>query len=145
MERVHLCLASTLGIPQHKGVSIDFIDVLASFSHSGLVCLPSYSFGHGQDQTRVSHFSAQRTGFSQRVRVLRFGISVRPAAATAAKSLQSCLTLCDLIDGSPQAPPSLGFSICDPGEQKYLKHVILKTTHLGFYFELSSLIRLIMK
>ena len=32
------------------------------------------------------------------------------AATAAAKSLQSCLTLCDPIDGSPQAPPSLGFS-----------------------------------
>ena len=31
-------------------------------------------------------------------------------AAAAAKSLQSCLTLCDPIDGSHQAPPSLGFS-----------------------------------
>ena len=31
-------------------------------------------------------------------------------AAAAAKSLQSCLTLCDPIDGSPQAPPSLGIS-----------------------------------
>ena len=29
---------------------------------------------------------------------------------TAAKSLQSCPTLCDPIDGSHQAPPSLGFS-----------------------------------
>ena len=35
-----------------------------------------------------------------------------PIAATvaAAKSLQSCLTLCDPIDGSHQAPLSLGFS-----------------------------------
>ena len=32
------------------------------------------------------------------------------AAAAAAKSLQSCPTLCDPIDGSHQAPPSLGFS-----------------------------------
>ena len=31
-------------------------------------------------------------------------------AATAAKSLQSCLTMCDPIDGSPPAPLSLGFS-----------------------------------
>ena len=31
------------------------------------------------------------------------------AAAAAAKSLQSCPTLCDPIDGSHQAPPSLGF------------------------------------
>ena len=33
-----------------------------------------------------------------------------PAAAAAAKSLQSCPTLCDPIDGSPPGSPSLGFS-----------------------------------
>ena len=32
------------------------------------------------------------------------------AAATAAKSLQSCPTLCDPIDGSPPGSPFLGFS-----------------------------------
>ena len=32
------------------------------------------------------------------------------AAAAAAKSLQSCLTLCDPIHGSPPGSPSLGFS-----------------------------------
>ena len=32
------------------------------------------------------------------------------AAAAAAKSLQLCGTPCDPTDGSPQAPPSLGFS-----------------------------------
>ena len=32
------------------------------------------------------------------------------AAAAAATLLQSCPTLCDPIDGSPQAPLSLGFS-----------------------------------
>ena len=31
-------------------------------------------------------------------------------AAAAAKSLQSCPTLCDPIDGSPPGSPSLGFS-----------------------------------
>ena len=31
-------------------------------------------------------------------------------AAAAAKSLQSCPTLCDPMDGTHQAPPSLGFS-----------------------------------
>jgi len=31
-------------------------------------------------------------------------------AAAAAKSPQSCLTLCDPIDGSPPGSPSLGFS-----------------------------------
>ena len=34
---------------------------------------------------------------------------LRPAV-TAVKSPQSCPTLCDPIDGSPPAPPSLGFS-----------------------------------
>ena len=33
-----------------------------------------------------------------------------PAAADAAESLQLCLTLCDPLNGSPPAPPSLGFS-----------------------------------
>ena len=32
------------------------------------------------------------------------------AAAAAAKSLQSCPTLCNPIDGSPPGFPSLGFS-----------------------------------
>ena len=32
------------------------------------------------------------------------------AAAAAAKSLQSCPTLCDPIDSSPPGSPSLGFS-----------------------------------
>ena len=31
-------------------------------------------------------------------------------AAAAAKLLQSCLTLCNPIEGSPPTPPSLGFS-----------------------------------
>ena len=32
-------------------------------------------------------------------------------AAAAAKSLQSCPTLCDPIDGSPPGFPSLGFTL----------------------------------
>ena len=37
------------------------------------------------------------------------------AASVAAKSLQSCLTLCDPIDSSPPGSPSLGFSRQDTG------------------------------
>ena len=37
-------------------------------------------------------------------------VSNTAAAATAAKSLQSCPTLCDPIDGSPPGCPILGFS-----------------------------------
>ena len=38
------------------------------------------------------------------------GPQVGGRAAAAAESPQSCPTLCDPIDGSHQAPPSLGFS-----------------------------------
>ena len=37
-------------------------------------------------------------------------VLLKPAAAAAAKSLQSCPTLCDPIDRAHQAPPSVGFS-----------------------------------
>ena len=35
-------------------------------------------------------------------------LGIYPAAATAAKSLQSCPTLCDPTDGSPPGSPVLG-------------------------------------
>ena len=41
---------------------------------------------------------------------LKAAYKVKPAAAAAAKSLQSCPTLCDHIDGSPPGSLSLGFS-----------------------------------
>ena len=37
-------------------------------------------------------------------------VGIVGSAAAAAKSLQSCPTLCDPIDGSPPGSPSLGFS-----------------------------------
>ena len=40
----------------------------------------------------------------------RFARKMRSGAAAASKLLQSCPTLCDLIDGSPPGSPSLGFS-----------------------------------
>ena len=42
----------------------------------------------------------------------KVGKTTRPFryAAATAKSLQSCLTLCDPVDGSPPGSPSLGFS-----------------------------------
>ena len=39
-----------------------------------------------------------------------FWLPIPFPAAAAAKSLQSCPTLCDPIDGSPPGSPSLGFS-----------------------------------
>ena len=35
-------------------------------------------------------------------------LTYHPAAAAAAKSLQSCMTLCDPIDGSPPGSPVSG-------------------------------------
>ena len=40
--------------------------------------------------------------------VMKISKSLPYAAATAAKSLQSCLTLCDPIDGSPPGSPVPG-------------------------------------
>ena len=46
------------------------------------------------------------------VKEQRFYINllIQIASTAAAKLLQSCLTLCDPIDGSPPGSPSLGFS-----------------------------------
>ena len=42
--------------------------------------------------------------------VVMYGCESCTIRKAAAKSLQSCPTLCDPIDGSPPVPPSLGFS-----------------------------------
>ena len=42
--------------------------------------------------------------------MLNEGFKLPLYCATVAKSLQSCLTLCNPIDSSPPVPPSLGFS-----------------------------------
>ena len=42
--------------------------------------------------------------------------AICPAAAAAAKSLQSCLTLCDPIDGSPPGSPVPGIFQARPLE-----------------------------
>ena len=41
---------------------------------------------------------------------IKLPLIVCSAASAATKSCQSCPTLCDHIDGSPQGSPSLGFS-----------------------------------
>ena len=40
----------------------------------------------------------------------KYGLEVSVPACTSAKSLQSCLTLCDFMNHSPQAPLSMGFA-----------------------------------
>ena len=51
---------------------------------------------------------AARPKGSQGKRGIRGPCQDRAAAAAAAKSLQSCLTLCDPIDGSPSGSPVPG-------------------------------------
>ena len=45
---------------------------------------------------------------SRRKEIIKISTEIN-AAAAATKLLQSCLTLCDPIDGTHQAAPSLGF------------------------------------
>ena len=59
----------------------------------------------------ASQFEQHRVGGALKcVQFFRVLSSELLAAAAAAKLLQSCPTLCDLIDGSPPGSPSLGFS-----------------------------------
>ena len=50
----------------------------------------------------------KRMATHSRILAWRIPWSEEPGAATAAKSLQSCLTLCDLINGSPPGSPVPG-------------------------------------
>ena len=52
--------------------------------------------------------------------------SYAAAAATAAKSLQSCLTLCDPIDGSPPGSPIPGIL-----QARTLEWVTISFSHAG--------------
>ena len=89
-------------------------------------CSPPSSYFPGNNIGVDCHFLLQETFLTQEsnpgllhFRQILYCLShleipklwdLEEVAATAAKSLQSCLTLCDPIDGSHQAPPSLGFS-----------------------------------
>ena len=57
------------------------------------------------------------------------------AAAAAAKSLQSCPTLCDPIDAAHQAPPSLGFS-----RQEHWSGLLFPSPEKAFFKELEQII-----
>ena len=69
-----------------------------------LVPLNTGSFGSSLDQVPDGFLTKLMTPKSSIHPRLRFWF----ACADAAKSLQLCPTLCDPIDGSHQAPPSLG-------------------------------------
>ena len=77
-------------------------------------CSPPGSSVHGISQARILEWVAISFSRGSRIEPIspslagRF-LTTEPAAAAAAKSLQSCLTLYDPRDGSPPLP-SLGFS-----------------------------------
>ena len=56
------------------------------------------------------HLKVIQPGHYSPISISHYGTPKTLPSAAAAKSLQSCLTLCDPMDGSPQAPLSLGFS-----------------------------------
>ena len=49
---------------------------------------------------------SEKTGLNFNIQITKIMVS----GTITAKSLQSCLTVCDPTDDSHQAPPSLGFS-----------------------------------
>ena len=52
-----------------------------------------------------------------------------PAAAAAAKSLQSCPTLCSPIDGSPPGSPVPGILQCESEKWKWSRSVVSDSSH----------------
>ena len=68
------------------------------------LCTPNFNLL----RLTISPFQLECQNLS-RFLMLQLSCPLRLSAA-AAKSLQSCLTPCDRIDGSHQAPSSLGFS-----------------------------------
>ena len=68
--------------------------LLLSLFHPAQSCLPSKSTSSLKPSWITPAYNAQSS----------------LGGAAAAKLLPSCLTLCDPVDGSHQAPPSLGFS-----------------------------------
>ena len=55
----------------------------------------------GKIETKIKHTKVKSKNKNERLILV---------SAAAAKSLQSCPTLCDPIDGSPSGSPPLGFS-----------------------------------
>ena len=94
--------------------------MLSHFSHVWLCnpvdCSPPDSSGHGMLQARIlenTEVGWQAQGLHLHLlcllhRQVSSWPPVPPAAAAAAKSLQSCSTLCDPIDGSPPGSPVPG-------------------------------------
>ena len=84
--------------------------------------------------TRASFFTDLVPQLGWIYQIFVSGISVlsvnwAPAAAAAAKSLQSCSTLCDPIDGSPP-----GFPVPGILQARILECVAISFSKLGSYF-----------
>ena len=65
------------------------------------------------DPTDVGNLISDFSAFSKsNLIICKFFVHIllKPATAAAAKLLRSCPILCDAIDSSHEAPPSLGFS-----------------------------------
>ena len=94
---------SPAGLPFLRKI---FWTLLVTFSHEGSeseMCLTRHLWYPFWTLTLISSLKA-----SPHPSQTLSGISFLPAAAAAAKSLQSCPTLCDLIDSSPPGSPVPG-------------------------------------
>ena len=87
--------------------------ILISTSYQGSTIASMLCLDDASILTRKANFKNTNTIINDyNFRLVSKNFSSQSAAATAAaaKSLQSCLTLCNPIDGSPTGSPSLGFS-----------------------------------
>ena len=77
-------------------------------NHNSLTDALFVSPGTGQPVCKLYSPSSTRKFLLDKIHIIL--CPLHKTAAAAAKSLQSCPTQCDPIDGAHQAPPSLGFS-----------------------------------
>ena len=80
--------------------------LILAFASSSLACHMMYSYSHKQMKLHFSRLYVINSNFFYLTPGLIFFIpSSCPAAVAAAKSIHSCLTLCDPIDCSPPGSP----------------------------------------
>ena len=97
MEKNYDCVGGCY----YKSLGFHFIQIFNHCHHSTLWQIETWGSLH-QSQPQLQQMTYHRVNLS------KISAASAHAAAAAAKSFQSCLTLCDPRDGSPPGFPVLG-------------------------------------